>query len=709
MGLHKVPRPSQSPREGPAWAKAGYAAGRRLLAIVGLCAATAAAFSSPVAQPPSRPETPAGAAATRASFEALEVLGRAQPELASQRLQAWMDGLPPAAPERADALELLGWWQAVINDPQANERAAAQLEELAHRLPALRDRCLAAAALVRAKFALHQGSVPRAERLLTEALALLPRDLAPPQRIRYLLLAADVRNRASKYDDAMRWYLQASTLADAHLPAWRRAEVRSSMAYLLYRVGQKERARELNREAIRLAEQSGDEVAMSDTMTTESILLSATGQDAQELAALQAAQEHARRAGAKREQILTLANMADYHLQRGQYATALQVSERALPLARELRNPGSESLALTNIGLALISMNRKAEGMKHVQAALAIEERIGSLADMADTYQELGLYLERAGELKDAFEAYRQHRKLADDAFRQEQQQAILELQEGHDNQRRQRELELLNRENRLKDEQLLQRELQQRLWAMAVALGVLSIGVIVLLMQRARRANRRLARTNEQLKAQSERDPLTGLANRRHLQLAMRRAPDAPAGFSGTVYLLDVDHFKQINDLHGHAAGDTVLVETARRLRAMLREQDLVVRWGGEEFLVVVRSLSPEQVETLAQRLLNTMASEPMAAGDRQVRVTASIGFATFPLDPAGVALNWEQAIELVDTAMYLAKAHGRNRAYGIRLMHAADAAEVMQTAQTLEKQWQAGRVALTLLHGPSVATEPR
>jgi diguanylate cyclase (GGDEF)-like protein len=426
-----------------------------------------------------------------------------------------------------------------------------------------------------------------------------------------------------------------------------------------------------------------------------------------ELHALRAAIEHARSAGARREQVMGLANIADYYLQRGQYPTALESTQRALPLARELRMSNAESLALTNMGLALVSMHRKEEGMRQLQAALAIEERSGSLANMADTYNEMGIYLERAGELKDAFEAFKQHRRLSQEVFRQEQQQVILELQEGYDNQRRGRELELLNRQNRLKDEQLLQRELQQRFWAVAAALGVLSVSVIVLLLQRARRANRLLESTNEQLKVQSERDPLTGLANRRHLQQVMRR-PEGESQVSGTFYLLDVDHFKQINDVHGHAVGDQVLVETARRLRTVLREQDLVVRWGGEEFLVVVQALSPDKVEALAQRLLQALGDEPMATAGGPVPVTASIGFATFPLEPAGVTLGWEQAIELVDTAMYLAKAHGRNRAYGVRLMEARTAQQVREMSKALEQRWQHGEVALTLLQGPAAVGVP-
>jgi diguanylate cyclase (GGDEF)-like protein len=192
----------------------------------------------------------------------------------------------------------------------------------------------------------------------------------------------------------------------------------------------------------------------------------------------------------------------------------------------------------------------------------------------------------------------------------------------------------------------------------------------------------------------------LTGLSNRRHFQAVMRQLA-ADGKLSGAVYLIDIDHFKRINDQHGHSAGDAVLVEVARRLRDTLREQDLIVRWGGEEFLVVTQSLASEQVEALARRMLGTLNQFPVVTGAGRVSVSASIGFATFPIGPSGLRVSWERAINLVDTAMYLAKAHGRNRAYGVRLLQDSDEASLDAITHSLETAWRDGRVDLTLLQG--------
>jgi diguanylate cyclase (GGDEF)-like protein len=187
-------------------------------------------------------------------------------------------------------------------------------------------------------------------------------------------------------------------------------------------------------------------------------------------------------------------------------------------------------------------------------------------------------------------------------------------------------------------------------------------------------------------------------------------------ACLEGSVYLIDVDHFKTINDRFGHAGGDAVLIEIARRLRATLRDEDLVVRWGGEEFLVLVRPLPSGESEALAQRLLCVLADVPVVYEGRAVSITASIGYGVFPLrshaahagpghETPEVEVKWERAVALADSAMYLAKAHGRNGACGIRRIDAADAAAVEELGRNLEAAWHDGRVELHLHPGPVVA----
>ncbi|MGQ0801911.1 MAG: diguanylate cyclase [Pseudomarimonas sp.] len=182
----------------------------------------------------------------------------------------------------------------------------------------------------------------------------------------------------------------------------------------------------------------------------------------------------------------------------------------------------------------------------------------------------------------------------------------------------------------------------------------------------------------NRELTEASLTDALTGLRNRRYLKFFLDQPePNAPLASERrqqergrfTICLFDLDHFKQVNDRYGHEVGDNVLVEVARRLRASMRESDGLLRWGGEEFLVVGRGFDPDGAQQFAQRVLNCISGSDMhLTGGLRLRVTCSMGFAPLPWgDQPGAGLTREQVLNLADFALYLSKLEGRNRACGV------------------------------------------
>ena len=671
--------------------------------LIGALLATSAA-----AQPASGVTTPASAASasswptTIERIAAIEGRGNADPRAAAALLAQLQSETAPFGAERLELLTVRGNLLAAAQEPDAAEAIAQQLDEWARSIDAANARAAGAAALlVRARAVSMRGNLQRADALIGDAISRLAADAPALTRLRFIATQAKIRDDAGKLEDAVRFGHEALKLCDQLGVAWRQAMARSSLAYSYFQAKQIDRALSLNAEALAIAERAQDFTALGRAHNMQGILRDEAGDREGERREMQAAIDAARRAGAKSDEALYLANLSDFYLKSGQYKTALMLAEQALPLTRELRDTSGETVALANIGLAHISLKDFDAGKRFVNEAIAIDERRGAIGGVAMAYSELGVYLEKAGDFAGAVQAFHKHRQLNDEILQRDQQKAIVEMQERYDAERRTRDIALLNRENELKSEQLRQRDLQQRLWWLLAATFVLSLGVVVMLYRKVRRSNAALASTNQLLLVQSERDPLTGLANRRHFQAAMKQLA-ADGKLAGTVFLVDIDHFKRINDVHGHAAGDAVLVEIARRLRDTLREQDLIVRWGGEEFLVVVRALAPDRVEALAQRMLSAMAGAPVTYEGRAIGVTGSIGFATFPIEPTLLAVSWERAINLVDTAMYLAKAHGRNRAYGVRLLHAQDEGRLDEITRALEDAWREGRVTLTLLQGP-------
>ncbi len=199
----------------------------------------------------------------------------------------------------------------------------------------------------------------------------------------------------------------------------------------------------------------------------------------------------------------------------------------------------------------------------------------------------------------------------------------------------------------------------------------------------------RQLEAVNRELADSALSDALTGLRNRRYLRVYLD-LPEAEASTASreperrrgrhrqlSYFLFDLDHFKQINDHHGHEAGDAVLVEVAHRLRRTIRTGDAAMRWGGEEFLIVARGLDLDDAAALAERILHAVGGTPVLLADgTRLRVTASLGYAPCPWRMAegpeaaseaddGAAHDF--VIGLADAGAYLSKLDGRNRAVGV------------------------------------------
>lgn len=176
------------------------------------------------------------------------------------------------------------------------------------------------------------------------------------------------------------------------------------------------------------------------------------------------------------------------------------------------------------------------------------------------------------------------------------------------------------------------------------------------------------------QLHEQALRDPLTGLYNRRYLGCALERelARCLRTGEPLSALMLDVDHFKRINDSLGHQAGDEVLKTLASMVKDQIRPSDVACRYGGEEFIILMPGMPAEVACERGERLRAAFAATPLVLEGRQVSVTISVGIA----DSAGCA-RAEDLVRCADTALYQAKAEGRNR---VQLARTVRASPLMQ-----------------------------
>ncbi|MFT7721292.1 MAG: diguanylate cyclase [Roseateles sp.] len=265
-----------------------------------------------------------------------------------------------------------------------------------------------------------------------------------------------------------------------------------------------------------------------------------------------------------------------------------------------------------------------------------------------------------------------------------------------------------------------------QTRWALALAVVAACLGVAGIVAMRTRlllrhrrvlearvrertealeAAKAALTAKSAELEEASLTDPLTGLRNRRFLDrrmpadaaLAQRRHEPSPgAAGSGQdllFFLIDIDHFKRINDAHGHMAGDAVLAQMRGRLEAVFGASDHLVRWGGEEFLVVSRGTPRARAAELAESARAAVSARPFVLEDgTRLAQTCSVGFCAYPLCPAlPRALDWRTAIDLADAALYEAKEAGRDAWVGLVSAQAGGEAELLRDVRRPLERWAA------------------
>ena len=590
------------------------------------------------------------------------------------------------------------------------EMAMATCEELIEFGRQSKDNGAQAKGLVRKGYIKYrQNELAQSHELIWEAerLALTTTDVE--LRVRVGVTAAEAHAEDGNFPVSLEKTQAVLAYARQHGGPVHLVIVLNSMARLYGQMREYDKGFEALAEATEAARKTNSPGRMATLKVTEYGLAVDTGQLPRALKAQTMALELQRKIGAQSLVVRSLVNMSDCYLKMRDYRNAKAYSLQAIEAAEKINDHVALATARVNLGQAYLSTGKLAEGKHSFEAGLAVYEKTGDKPELQMVMAEYGNALEHAGDYTGAIQAYHRERDLSNELFEKRRQKALLELQEKYNADKKQRQIVLLERENQVKSVEIDNRRLQQRVWWLLAAVFGLASVVVALLYRKVRHANAQLFLKNLELKQQSVRDPLTGLYNRRHFQDFMRthRVDEKRgAGASGedmvsALFLMDVDHFKHINDTWGHGAGDAVLIKISESLREILRETDMIVRWGGEEFLAFLPAIPKSGLEDVARRLLNGISETSIEFQGTTLSVNVSIGFAPYPLAPSGNALPWERAVNLVDMALYMAKGHGRNRAYGVRGFANFGRTSMEEIEQNLEQAWRAGFVDMSIVTG--------
>lgn len=641
-----------------------------------------------------------------ARLEEIREVGRFVPPKALSALtEIEKEARAAPLPHRADFLELLSSAYRGTGD---NAKSMAVAEELLALGRAQQDNATIAKGLLSKAYTLFSDNELTASHQMaweSEKFANLTNDL--PLRIRATISSGQSYAEDGNFPPALTKLQAATALARDYGKPVQMVMALNALASLYGQMKEYDKGFEALAEAYTFAEKTNSPGRMSTLKDTEYGLSIETNQPQRGLRALLAGLEYEKQIGADAMMATSLVNLSDSYLKQQDYPRTIDYSNQAIAAAKRINDAGTEATARINIGQALLGMGRLVEGKRSFEIGLAWYEAQGDKPEMQEVMMEYGSALERAGDMAGAVKAYHRERAISNELFERRRQKATLELQEKYEAEKKQRQIEVLSRENLIKSTEIDNRRLQQRVWWLLAVVFAMAAVIVGILYRKVRHANDQLKEKNLELKQQSSRDPLTSLYNRRHFQEFMRthlQVEKRGAGTSGeeivgALFLLDIDHFKHVNDTYGHAAGDAVLRMIADSLRDILRETDMIVRWGGEEFLAFLPAIPRSGVDEIARRLLAGISTTVVEYQGITISVDVSIGFAPFPLVPGERALPWERAVNLVDMALYLAKAHGRNRAYGVRGFSRFEQTSMEAIEQDLELAWRAGFVDLSIV----------
>ena len=357
-----------------------------------------------------------------------------------------------------------------------------------------------------------------------------------------------------------------------------------------------------------------------------------------------------RRLGYARGEAYAARGMAAMHNARGEWQSALVQLARADALANELPDARLRAHVALVRGVALRGLKRPTESLSALTQALEAFRQAEASADVAATYAALAVTQADLGDWRAAFDTQRLLKETTDRLHARQLDQRVLALKVEFDTAARDKENALLLREKAATEAALAQELSASHLKVVVIALAGVLASVLAVVAWRGRRVSRTM-------QALAMTDELTGLPNRR--AVLARLGSTLAEGSACAVLIVDIDHFKAINDRHGHPIGDEVLRAVAGTLAAELRGTMSAGRLGGEEFLVLMPRTEIDPAMHLAERLRVAMARIDPARWSVATPITVSVGVALARPGPGGIA----DVLRRADEALYAAKAAGRDR----------------------------------------------
>mgnify|MGYP001765403054 CR=1 FL=1 len=403
-----------------------------------------------------------------------------------------------------------------------------------------------------------------------------------------------------------------------------------------------------------LGNASGESIALNNLAMTYLEL----GNGAQALKACQESLHLARENGVDAVALTALSTMGEVYLGLKDLTMAEEYLLQALTLAREHKIGTDEFQCLLNLGKVYQCQQNDQAALSTLHNALSISHSSNDRPGEYKCHQLLSEVYEKKGESEAALQHFKQFHALKETIFNENTAKRLAGLQVSHQLETAKRDAEI----HYLKTIEL-KREIEERKSAQEILEKLVGV------------------------------DPLTGVLNRREFFILGEREVERTlqAGRPLTAILFDLDHFKKINDTYGHTIGDQLLIHTAKTVRENLRQDEIIGRYGGDEFVILLPGSDCIQGQQIAERLRDKIASQAVATPKGDLLLTISLGIIEL-IDTQSTTL--EKLLDLADQALYTAKRAGRNQLAVYTDSHSQDTDSSIQDCSSAQSFPQSANI---------------
>ena len=482
----------------------------------------------------------------------------------------------------------------------------------------------------------------RALAAFQEALAIADARGDGEARARLLRSIGSTHDELGDFPGALDHHLRALEIEEAEGNIAGRAATLRTIGVVYSRSGDPDTGLAYFNRGLVLCAEAGDSIGRAKTLNNIGVNLNDIGRHEESLAALNESLRLYRRAGLTLQQSGGLVNLGLTLEKLGRPGEAEASFQEALLLAESTGHMFGVVDALLSLGRLAAAQGRTADARTRLESALASAERHKLKQPICECCDALATLHEQCGEFREALTLHRRFHALEREVLRQSSERQLKAVQTRYQLAAAQREAEI----HRLRHVELADAnaELEQ-------------------LNQSLRAADEQKTKLLEQLERQTYEDSLTGLGNRRLLDKRLADEFDRAIRHCRplAVALLDIDHFKRVNDRYSHAIGDATLKELAGLLVATVRHTDLVARFGGEEFVVVLVETDAAAAQWACEKLRLAVATHDWKRVHSALSLTVSIGYSADTDVP-----GFERMLAVADRNLYVAKAKGRNCVVG-------------------------------------------